>query len=57
MALVAGGILVATYVSLARALRARAALLGLLAVVGVGGVVAGLHLPMHEMAQDHDRLI
>jgi O-antigen ligase len=57
MGVVACGILAGTYALLAPALRARAALLGLLAVVGTGGLLAVLPLPMHELAHDPDRLL
>jgi O-antigen ligase len=57
MALVASAILAATYVLLMPALRARAALLGLLAVVATGGLLALLQWPMHELAHDQSRLL
>jgi O-antigen ligase len=57
MGLVACAILAATYAFLAPALRARAALLGLLAVIGTGGLLAVLPVPVHELAQDPDRLL
>jgi O-antigen ligase len=57
MGLVACAILAATYAFLAPALRARAALLGLLAVIGTGGLLAVLPVPMHELAQNPDRLL
>jgi O-antigen ligase len=57
MGLVACAILAATYAFLAPALRARAALLGLLAVIGTGGLLAVLPVPVHELAQNPDRLL
>ena len=57
MGVLACAILAATYAFLAPALRARAALLGLLAVVGAGGLLAVLPVPLHELAQAPDRLL
>ena len=57
MALVAGAILAVTYAFLTPALRARAPLLGLLALVGTGGLLALFQWPMHELGQDPDRLL
>ncbi|HLT01315.1 MAG TPA: O-antigen ligase family protein [Geminicoccaceae bacterium] len=52
MGVIACAILAATYVLLAPGLRARLALLALIAVAGAGGVMAlGPHAPLNELAQ------
>ena len=59
MALIACGVLSVTYVLLTPALRTTTALLGLIAAIGTGTVllVVDLQLPIHELAQDPERLL
>jgi O-antigen ligase len=57
MGLAACGILAATYALLTPALHARAALLGLLAVIAGGGVLAVVQLSLHGLIQNPDQLL
>jgi len=59
MGLIACGILSVSYVLLTPALRTRAALLGLIAVLGAGAVVlvVDLQLPIHGLVQHPERLL
>jgi O-antigen ligase len=59
MALIACGVLSVTYVLLTPALRTTTALVGLIAAIGMGAVllVVDLQLPIHELAQDPERLL
>ncbi|MGH6905655.1 MAG: O-antigen ligase family protein [Geminicoccaceae bacterium] len=59
MALVACGVLSVTYVLLTPALRTTSALLGLIAAIGTGALllVVDPQLPLHELAQDPERLL
>lgn len=52
MSLIASGVLATTYVLLARGLRARIALLGLLAIAGITGLLALVpETPLHQLAE------